>query len=45
MKNEQAISKHDLRRKRGLIVFQVLMYGYLLTMFLVQMYLYSVRDW
>lgn len=45
MKNDFPISKQDQRRKRALIVFQILMYGYLLIMFLVQMYLYSVRDW
>ena len=36
---------HDKRRRRALIVFQVLIYGYLLTMFLIQLYMYSVRDW
>ncbi len=45
MKNEQFINRQDLKRKRALIAFQILMYGYLLTMFLVQMYMYSVRDW
>lgn len=45
MKYNFPISKQDQRRKRALIVFQILMYGYLLTMFLVQMYMYSVRDW
>jgi hypothetical protein len=32
-------------RKRAMITFQILMYGYLGTMFLVQLYMYSVRDW
>jgi hypothetical protein len=36
---------HDQRRRRALLVFQVLIYGYLLTMLLVQLYMYSNRDW
>lgn len=42
---EQPISEQDRRRRRALIVFQILVYGYLLAMFLVQMHMYSVRDW
>lgn len=42
---EQPISEQDRRRRRGLIIFQILMYGYLLMMFLIQMYMYSQRDW
>lgn len=42
---EQSVSAQDRRRKRALIVFQVLMYGFLVGMFGLQMYLYSVRDW
>lgn len=42
---EQPVSEQDRVRKRALIVFQVLMYGYLVTMFLVQLYMYSTRDW
>lgn len=41
----QAISEQDRRRRRGLIAFQIVCYGYLLTMFLIQMYMYSTRDW
>lgn len=43
--NEQPVSQQDRRRKRALIVFQILMYGYLLAMFLTQLYMYSQRDW
>jgi len=43
--NNQTISEHDRRRKRALIAFQIVFYGYLLTMFLIQMYMYSQRDW
>ena len=43
--NPHPISAHDRRRRRALIVFQVVCYGYLLVMFLVQLQMYSVRDW
>jgi len=39
------ISERDRRRRRSLNVFQILVYGYLLVMFLVQLRMYSVRDW
>ncbi len=42
---EQPISEQDRRRRRALIVFQILMYGYLVMMFGIQMYMYSQRDW
>ena len=43
--NEQPIDERDRRRRRALIVFQIVMYGYLLAMFLLQLHMYSVRDW
>jgi len=43
--NEQSVSKQDRTRKRAMIVFQLFMYGYLITMFSIQMYLCSVRGW
>ena len=33
---EQPISERDRRRRRALIVFQIVIYGYLLVMFLIQ---------
>lgn len=42
---DQPISQSDRRRRKALIIFQIVTYGYLLTMFLVQMYMYSTRDW
>jgi hypothetical protein len=42
---EPPISERDRRRRRALIVLQILCYGYLLAMFLVQMHMRSVRDW
>jgi uncharacterized membrane protein YwzB len=35
----------DRRRRRALMVFQLLIYGYLVSMFLIQLYMYSKRDW
>ena len=42
---EQPITKQDRRRHRALIVFQIVMYGYLIMMFSIQMYMYSQRNW
>ncbi|MDP7728725.1 MULTISPECIES: hypothetical protein [Mycobacterium] len=37
--------EQDRRRKRGLIVFQIWIYGVLLTMFLIQLSMLLTRDW
>ena len=42
---EQPISERDRRRRRALNVFQLVVYGYLLAMFLIQLHMYSVRNW
>jgi hypothetical protein len=42
---ESPISERDRRRRRALIVLQIVCYGYLLAMFLVQLHMASVRDW
>jgi hypothetical protein len=42
---EPPISERDRRRRRALIVLQIVCYGYLLAMFLIQLHMYSVRDW
>lgn len=39
------MNEQDRRRKRALIVFQIFVYGFLLSQFLIQLYMYSVRDW
>jgi hypothetical protein len=39
------ISEQDRRRRRALIVLQIVCYGYLLVMFLIQMHMASTRDW
>jgi hypothetical protein len=42
---ESPISERDRRRRRALIVLQIVCYGYLLAMFLVQLRMSFVRDW
>ena len=39
------MDKKEQKRKRALIVFQVFIYGYLLTMFLIQLYMSFARGW
>ena len=43
--NTKSVSERDRRRKRALIAFQIAIYGYLLGLFLIQLHMYSVRDW
>lgn len=35
----------DKRRRRALMVLQIAVYGYLLLMFCIQLYMYATRDW
>lgn len=35
----------DRRRKRGLIAFQIFIYGVLIVMFAIQLQMYLTRDW
>ena len=42
---DSPISEQDRRRRRALIVLQIVCYGYLLAMFLVQLHMATVRDW
>jgi hypothetical protein len=39
------VDQQERKRKRALIVFQIFIYGYLLTMFLIQLYLSFTRGW
>ena len=39
------VSEQDRRRKKALIVFQVILYTYLLGLFLFQLHLYAISDW
>jgi len=43
--SKQNVSEQDRRRKKALIVFQVLLYSYLLGLFLFQLHLLSISDW
>ena len=39
------MDQKERKRKRALIVFQIVIYGYLLTMFLIQLYMSFARGW
>ena len=39
------MNDEDRKRKRALAVVQVVIYGYLLMMFLIQLYMRSQRNW
>jgi hypothetical protein len=35
----------DRRKRRGLIAFQIVIYGLLIALFLIQLQMYLTRDW
>jgi hypothetical protein len=39
------MDQKERKRKRALIILQVVIYGYLLTMFLIQLYMSFTRGW
>lgn len=39
------VDQKERKRKRALIVLQVVIYGYLLVMFSIQMYMSFARGW
>ena len=39
------IDQKERKRKRALIVIQLVVYSYLLTMFLIQLYMSFARGW
>ncbi|KHO20196.1 hypothetical protein [Mycolicibacterium setense] len=39
------MNEQERKRKRALIVLQVVIYGYLFTMFCIQMYMSFARGW
>ena len=39
------MDQKERKRKRALIVLQIVIYGYLLTMFGIQLYMSFVRGW
>jgi hypothetical protein len=44
MSNKLAVDQ-EARRKRALIVWQIVIYGYLLALLLIQLHMYATRDW
>lgn len=43
--NNNSVSEQDRRRKKAMIVFQILIYSWILGTFLVQLYLKSISNW
>lgn len=39
------VDQKEKNRKKALIVLQIVIYGYLLTMFLIQLYMSFARGW
>ena len=39
------MDQQERKRKTALIVFQIFIYGYLLVMFLIQLYMSFARGW
>jgi uncharacterized integral membrane protein len=39
------MQEQDRRRKRGLIAFQIFIYGVLIAMFVIQVQMYFTRHW
>jgi hypothetical protein len=39
------VDQRDRKRKKALIVFQIFIYGYLLMMFGIQLYMSFARGW
>jgi hypothetical protein len=39
------VDQQDRKRKKALIVFQIFIYGYLLVMFGIQLYMSFARGW
>ena len=43
--SDKSVSHQDKRRKKALIVFQVLLYSYLIGLFLIQLYMKHIYNW
>lgn len=39
------MDEQDRRKRRGLIAFQIFIYGILIALFLIQLSMYLTRDW
>jgi hypothetical protein len=40
-----AMNEQDRKKRRALVMLQVVIYGYLLLMFVIQLRLYAQRNW
>jgi len=45
MADRVPMSDQDRRRHRALIVFQIVIYGAMIAMFLIQLQMFFVKDW
>jgi hypothetical protein len=45
MTGRPPMSDQDRRRHRAMIVFQIVVYGALIAMFLIQLQMFFVKDW
>jgi len=45
MAGRNGMSEQDRRRHRALIVFQIVVYGAMIAMFLIQLQMFFVKDW
>jgi hypothetical protein len=43
--SKQVVSEQDRRRKKAMIVFQLVIYSIILGEFLFQLHLYSLSNW
>ena len=43
--SKPVVSEQDRRRRKGMIVFQIVIYSIILAEFLFQLHLYSLSDW
>lgn len=43
--SKKIVSEQDRRRRKAMIVFQIMIYSIILGEFLFQLHLYSLSDW
>ena len=45
MSGSRQMNEQDRKKRRALIVLEIVIFGYLLIMFLIQLRLYAQRNW